>query len=334
LRRASDRLGFGVYVAFRRQDAFSEDHPHFLGHLGLGTSPTVLEALEAADLVMVLGTRLDAITSQDFRYPLPGQRLVIVGRGIPDQHPTKGTLRIDADPQAVLAALTATTPAPPGTREWGDHHQAAVEFSRHEPISSAGDTGIHPADVITALRRIAPDDVILTNDAGNFSGFLHRYWRFGTDHRLLGPCNGAMGYAVPAAVAAKLAAADRTVVALVGDGGVLMTGQEIETAVRHDAPIVVLAFSNRMYGTIAMHQARAQGRLAGIDIGALDLARWAEGLGAQGLVLDDASAIDDTLRTAMASGRPCVVDIRTDPDVIAPGRLLSRLLDASTPLDD
>ncbi|MEQ4204665.1 thiamine pyrophosphate-dependent enzyme [Actinopolymorpha sp. B9G3] len=339
LRRASERFGFGVYVAFRRQDAFGEDHPHFLGHLGLGTTPAVLEALDDADLVMVLGTRLDAITSQEFRYPLPGQRLVILGRGLPEHQPASGTVRLDADPQAVLDALAGDAGHEPGGTDWHDPHQAALDFSHHaarvgsrpdavtatRPDAGAG--GIHPADVITTLRRIAPPDVILTNDAGNFSGFFHRYWRFQTSHRLLGPCNGAMGYSVPAAVAAKLAAPDRTVVALVGDGGILMTGQEIETAVRHGAPIVVLAFSNRMYGTIAMHQARAQGRLAGIEIGALDLARWAEGLGAQGFVLDDPTAIEDTLRAALASGRPCVVDIRTDPDVIAPERLLSHLLD-------
>jgi acetolactate synthase I/II/III large subunit len=334
LAKASERLGFGVYVAFRRQDAFAEDHPHFLGHLGLGTSSAVLRALDDADLMMVLGTRLDAITSQDFRYPLPDQRLVIVGRGLPDHEPAPGSVHVDADAHAVLEALAEEDRyAACDQVRWEDYHQAAVAFADHASDRTRRDArGLHPADIVTTLRRLAPPDVILTNDAGNFSGFFHRYWRFQTGHRLLGPCNGAMGYAVPAAVAAKLAQPDRTVVAFVGDGGILMTGQEIETAVRHGAPIVVLAFSNRMYGTIAMHQARAHGRLAGIEIGGLDLARWAEGLGAQGFVLDDPGAIEETLRAALACGRPCVVDIRTDPDVIAPERLLSHLLDPH-PLD-
>ena len=157
---------------------------------------------------------------------------------------------------------------------------------------------------MTALRRLAPDDIILTNDAGNFSAFLHRHWRFRTTHRLLGPCNGAMGYAVPAAVAAKIARPDQTVVAFVGDGGIMMTGQEIETAVRERAPVVVLAFSNGLYGTIAMHQASAHGRLAGVEIGRLDLATWARGLGADGLVVDATTDIEATLRDGLACDRP------------------------------
>ncbi|MGH3490769.1 MAG: thiamine pyrophosphate-binding protein, partial [Actinopolymorphaceae bacterium] len=125
LRRAAERFGFGVYVAFRRQDAFGEDHPHFLGHLGLGTTPEVLEALDSADLVMVLGTRLDAVTSQDFHYPRPDQRLVMVGQGLPAHDPTPETVRIDADPQAVLDALANRPQATSGSADWDDHHRRA-----------------------------------------------------------------------------------------------------------------------------------------------------------------------------------------------------------------
>lgn len=208
---------------------------------------------------------------------------------------------------------------------WERHHAAAVGYAR--PTGEATRPGtVHPAEVVTTLRRLVPDDVILTNDAGNFSAFFHRHWGFRTTHRLLAPCNGAMGYAVPAAVAAKLHRPRNTVVALVGDGGVLMTGQEIETAVRCAAPIVVLAFQNGMYGTIAMHQATSHGRLAGVDIGRLDLATWARGLGAEGFVLDDPARVETVLAEALRCGRPCVVDVRTDPDVIAPGRRLSGLL--------
>ncbi|SDT15098.1 thiamine pyrophosphate-dependent enzyme [Actinopolymorpha singaporensis] len=345
LRAACEAAGFGVYSAFRRQDCFDEDHPHFLGHLGLGVPAQVRQALDEADLVMVLGTRLDAITAQDHRYPLPHQHLVLVGTGLPrPRHPGLTTV-LDADPHAVLAALvrraTGATeagyqgPRSPGAPQsaraaarerWERHHAAAVRYAR--PTGEATRPGtVHPAEVVTALRRLVPDDVILTNDAGNFSAFFHRHWGFRATHRLLAPCNGAMGYAVPAAVAAKLHRPRNTVVALVGDGGVLMTGQEIETAVRHAAPIVVLAFQNGMYGTIAMHQATSHGRLAGVDIGRLDLATWARGLGAEGFVLDDPARVEAVLAEALRCGRPCVVDVRTDPDVIAPGRRLSGLLE-------
>lgn len=323
LRSAAERLGLGVYVAFRRQDAFDEDHPHFLGHLGLGVPTEVRRGLDDADLVVLLGSRLDAVTSQDFHYPRADQHLVIVGRGLPAPSGPARLTHLDVDVPAVLDALTST--AAPASRDWSGYHRAATAYSTYHDDDARRD-GVHPAHVVTTLRQLAPEDVVVTNDAGNFAAFFHRYWRFSTTHRLLGPCNGAMGYAVPAAVAARLACPDRTVVALVGDGGIMMTGQEIETAVRHDAPIVVLAFSNGLYGTIAMHQASTHGRLAAVDIGRLDLVRWAEGLGAQGLLLTADADVEATLATALASRRPTVVDIRTDPDLIAPGRRLSHLL--------
>ena len=324
LRCAAERLGLGVYVAFRRQDSFDENHPHFLGHLGLGVPAEVRRGLEDADLVLLLGARLDAVTSQDFHYPRADQHLVVVGRGIPTPRGPARLTHLDVDVPAVLDVLA--TAGPLLARDWSGYHDAAAAYATYDDAAHGRLDGVDPARVVTTLRRLVPDDVVLTNDAGNFAAFFHRYWGFRTTHRLLGPCNGAMGYAVPAAVAGKLACPDRTVVALVGDGGIMMTGQEIETAVRHDAPIIVLAFSNGLYGTIAMHQASTHGRLAGVGIGRLDLVRWAEGLGAQGLLIEDDSDIEATLTAALEASRPTVVDIRTDPDLIAPGRRLSHLL--------
>ncbi|HEV7826220.1 MAG TPA: thiamine pyrophosphate-dependent enzyme [Mycobacteriales bacterium] len=319
---AAETLGLGVYTAFRRQDAFPEDHPHFLGHLGLGVPADQLYALETADLVLVLGTRLDEVSTQDYRYPLPSQQLVLVGPGLaPPPHPG-GTLHVDAPARPVLAALRGRATA--RTRDWSTAH-AAVEQARTPPATTGADR-VHPADVVRTLRRLAPRDTVVTNDAGNFSGFLHRYWCYTEPRTQLAPANGAMGYAVPAAVAAKMSEPDRAVVAVVGDGGVLMTGQELETAVRHDAAIMVVVFQNGLYGTIAMHQAKAHGRLAGVTIGPLDLAGWARGLGAEGFTVDRAADLDATLSAALACGRPCLVDVRTDPDMITPSARLTDLL--------
>ena len=386
LRRAAEAHGVGVYVAFRRQDRFAEDHPLFLGHLGLGVPAEVSRSLAEADVVVVAGTRLDAITSQDYAFPRPEQHVVMVGRDLPLPRHSGPTTVLDLDATAVLAMLAGGSgsslargdgsslaeaesssdgagsssflagggsvhsasggsvragggaprvvgrglgvvarrrPGGVGLRSWVEGHAAAVAAS--VPGDLTAGVGVHPVHVVSTLRRLVPEDTVVTNDAGNFSAFYHRYWGFADGHRQLGPCNGAMGYAVPAAVAAKVNRPLSTVVAFVGDGGVLMTGQEIETAVRLDAPIVVVVFRNGLYGTIAMHQAREHGRLAAVDIGELDLAQWARGLGAIGLTLDRPNDTENVLRTALACGRPCVVDVRTDPDIIAPNRRLSEL---------
>ncbi len=176
------------------------------------------------------------------------------------------------------------------------------------------------------MREVLPADSIVTNDAGNFSVFLHRYWRYDHARTQLAATNGAMGYGVPAAVAAKLAAPERTVVACCGDGGFLMTGQEIETAVRYGAPMVVIVFRNGMHGTIAMHQAREMGRTAGTEIGPVDLAGFARSLGASGRTVRDPGDLAPALEEALAAGTVALVDVVTDPDLINPSARLSDLV--------
>ena len=175
------------------------------------------------------------------------------------------------------------------------------------------------------MREILPEDVLLTNDAGNFSVFIHRYWRYNHPSTQLASTNGAMGYGVPAAVAAKLAAPDRTVVACCGDGGFTMTGQEIETAVRYGAALTVIVFRNGLQGTIAMHQKRDIGRTAGIEIGEVDLAGFARSLGAEGYTVRDPNDLAPALRAASASDTVSLLDVVTDPDIISPTARLSEL---------
>ena len=319
---ALEKLAVPVYNAFRRQGVFPEDHPQYAGHLGLGVPKVLLQPLDEADVILALGTRMDEVTSQGFRYPLPGQRLVIVGSGS-STYKTRGiTVSIDVPVGSLLRALPET----PSMKPY-DCSAAHAAVERHSTVAESASTdGINPATVIRALRRMVPPDAIVTNDAGNFSGFLHRFWTFSSGMRQLAPANGAMGYAVPSAVAAKLAAPHRTVIAMVGDGGILMTGQEIETAVRYGAAVVVIVFQNGLYGTIAMHQAKTYGRLAGVTIGELDLASWARGLGATGYTVDRETDLQAALENALSSGRPSVIDVRTDPDLISTDATLSGLL--------
>src|ERR687893_516449 len=321
----AEAFNVGVYAAFRRQDVFPNEHPLYLGHLTLGTPPETLGALEAADLVLVVGSRLDEITTQSYALPRPDQPVVRV-----DTDPTElaatvsAELRILADAGAALSALVEHAPSQKPPRDWTGAHRAYLDSSTVPASRSGG--GIDPSQVVAALREVLPEDAVVANDAGNFSAFLHRYWRYNLPRTQLAPANGAMGYGVPAAVAAKLAAPERSVVACCGDGGFLMTGQELETAVRYETPILVIVFRNGMHGTIAMHQAREVGRTAGVEIGDVDLAGYARSLGAAGHTVRGPDELVPTLEETLASGTAALVDVLTDPDVISPSALLSDLV--------
>src|SRR5918997_1380317 len=237
----AEAFNVGVYAAFRRQDVFPNEHPHYLGHLTLATPPDTLRALEEADLVLVIGCRLDEVTTQSYELPRAGAAVIQVdvdpgevGAVVPVE---RGVV---ADPRGVLSALVARAPSPGPARDWTAAHRAYLGSSSI-PAGRKTD-GIDPARVVAALRDVLPEDVSLANDAGNFAAFLHRYWRYNRPRTQLAPANGAMGYGVPAAVAAKLAAPERCVAACCGDGGVLMTGQELETAGRYGAPHLVGGF--------------------------------------------------------------------------------------------
>jgi acetolactate synthase-1/2/3 large subunit len=327
----AEAFGTGVYAAFRRQDVFPNEHPLYLGHLTLGTPPETLRALEAADLVLVAGSRLDEVTTQSYALPRLDQTVIQVDR---DPDVVGSTVPVErgivADVGTALSALVARSPSTRPARDWTAAHRVYLEASEIPASRSAA--GIDPSQVIAAMREVLPEDAVMTNDAGNFSAFLHRHWRYDHPRTQLAAANGAMGYGMPAAVAAKLAAPERPVVACCGDGGFLMTGQEIETAVRYGTPVLVIVFRNGMHGTIAMHQAREVGRTAGVEIGEVDLASYARSLGAAGYPVRDPEDLTPALEEALASGSVALVDVVTDPDIISPSARLSELApDRSSP---
>jgi len=321
--RFAEAFGTGVYAAFRRQDVFPNGHPLYLGHLTLATRPEILEPLEEADLIVVVGSRLGEVTTQTYSLPRGDQAVVQVDTDPDEVGATVPVERgIVSDVGAALEAFTRRAPKAI-ERDWTAAHGAYLEFS--EVPGSRSEAGIDPAEVVGALQRVLPADSVLANDAGNFSVFLHRYWRHDHPRTQVAAANGAMGYGVPGAVGAKLASPERTVVALCGDGGFLMTGQEIETAVRYGVGITVVVFRNGMHGTIAMHQARDVGRTAGSEIGPVDLAGFARSLGAEGYTVTDPEDLEGTLRDAVADEGVSLVDVVTDPDLISPTARLSEL---------
>lgn len=321
----AEAFGVGVYSGFRRQDVFPNDHDLYLGHLGIGAPPGTLCALRKADLVLVVGCRLSEATTQSYELPTPTSEVVqidvepaSIGAVVPVAQ------GIVADACVALGALLRRSPRGERRRDWGEARSAYLDSSTVPENRSRG--GVDPARVVALMSEVFPPDTILTNDAGNFATFLHRYWRFRHPRTQIAPTNGAMGYGVPAAVAAKLAEPDRAVVAVAGDGGFLMSGQEIETAVRYDAHIKVVVFRNGIHGTIAMHQARTFGRTAGIGIGSVDLAAYARSLGAEGFTVSTPGELRSALESAVSFEGVAVVDIATDAELITPSARMSELM--------
>ena len=328
--RFAEAFGCGAYAAFRRQDVFPNEHPLYLGHLTLAARPEVLAPLSEADLVVVVGSRLGEVTTQTYGLPRGDQAVVQVDTDPDEVGATVPVERgIVSDAGAALEAFTRCAPAKAIERDWTAAHEAYLRFS--EVPGGRSEAGVDPAEVVGALRRVLPADAVLANDAGNFSVFLHRYWRHNHPRTQVAAANGAMGYGVPGAVGAKISSPQSTVVALCGDGGFLMTGQEIETAVRYGVDITVVVFRNGLHGTIAMHQARDVGRTAGSDIGPVDLARFARSLGAEGFAVTDPDDLEPALRDAVAHEGVSLVDVATDPDLISPTARLSELAPEGTP---
>ena len=206
LLRFAEAFNVGVYAAFRRQDVFPNEHPQYLGHLALGTSPATLRALESSDLVLVVGSRLSEVTTQGYELPKAEGAVIQVDID-PGEIGVVASIErgLVADAGAALEAFVAHAPANSRPdRDWTEAQRAYLASSKIPESRSA--EGIDPVQVMLALREVLPEDVILTTDAGNFSLFAHRYWRYNHAHTQLAPTSGAMGYGVPAAVAAKVAA--------------------------------------------------------------------------------------------------------------------------------
>lgn len=319
-----------VACTAKRQDRYDNTDPHYAGHLHIATPPWQRAALGEADLIVAVGTRLDAVTTHDYtllRAPVPDQPLVHV-------HADPAALgrvytpavALAADPAAVLRALsTLDGPDPRRSavrRRWVDDlHAREVAHASWEDITA--EDGVVFGAVVAALDRLTAGAATVAVDAGNFTSWLHRYYRVRAGGRLLGLAPGAMGFGVPAALAAALRPAAGPVVAVVGDGGVLMTGAELATAVDRRARLCMVIADNGSYGTIRQHQERAYpGRVIGTQLGNPDFAAWATAHGALGLAVTDHAGIEPALAKALDHDGPAVVTVRTSlRHISAYGRL-------------
>ena len=321
--RFAELLHVPVIASWRRGDVIPNDHPLYLGMAGYGAPATVRERLAAADALLVIGSRLNEPTTSEYRLPVMGQRWMHVDLEprtsvVGFAEPPVRTIRADA--RAFLRAANARlkeavlVAEPVAAR---DRHntadKAAWEAAATVDAGSWDGPGVHPGRIIAELRRLLPDDAILTTDAGAFGGWAARGFRFRRPGTFLGPTSGAMGYGYPAALAAALVHRERRVVALIGDGGMGMTLAEVETAVRENAHVVAIVFDNERYGMIRDHQELAGSDAApATDLGPLDFAAAARACGARGVRVDTDAAFEGALRTALAASGPTVIQLALD----------------------
>jgi len=322
----AERWGLPVGCSFRRQQLFDHVHPNYAGDVGLGINPSLKSSIEKSDLVILLGARFSENPSQGFSLfdiPKAKQKLIHIHPGaeelgriyVPD-------LAINATPDAFLEEANKLKPlrsVPKALLE----NKAYRGWTDTLP-ETPGD--VKMGAVMTHLREALDDTAILTNGAGNYAIWVHRFWRFRQFGSQLAPTSGSMGYGLPAAVAAKLRNKDKDVICFAGDGCFQMTMQEFGTAVQFGANIIVLLVDNGVYGTIRMHQEREYPeRISATDLQNPDFAMLAKAYGGHSETVLSSDEFAPALERARASGKAALIHLKTDPEAITPTTTLSAL---------
>lgn len=304
-----------VCAAFRRADIFDNNHRCYVGYLGLNAHAALWQRVETSDCLLVIGARLDEPTTRGYQLPKTGREDQVLIHIHPDPAQLDlnfaTRLAVSATVGEVLAELSELPMIQrPGWRAWCEDARTDYLESEAPPVArGALDLGA----VMHELNQAIPADAIITVDAGNFTLWPQRYRRYARPGRLIAPINGAMGYGVPAAIAAALAHPERTVIACVGDGGMLMTGMELATAIKYGAKPIILVFNNNKYGTIEMHQRRSYpGRAIGNDLVNPDFAAFAQAFGACGIRVTCNEEFRPALARARAAGTVAVIELLID----------------------
>ncbi|HSN20931.1 MAG TPA: thiamine pyrophosphate-binding protein [Usitatibacter sp.] len=317
-----------VGCAFRFQDLFDNRNDHYVGDVGIGINPVLAERVRMADVLLVVGARLGEMTTGGYTLleaPVPRQKLVHVHPSAEEigrvYQPELGIVSAMAPFAAAVASLT-----PVESPAW----KGSVAEARADYVAWSGRREIPGRvqmwDVVDWLNQHMPEDTIYCNGAGNFATWLHRFHRYTGFRTQVAPTSGAMGYGVPAAIAAKLVHPERKVVCFSGDGDFLMSGQELATAVQHEAPVVILVINNGMYGTIRMHQERHYpGRVVGTELHNPHFAAYARSFGAVGEIVEDTAQFGPAMERSLAANKPAVIDIRIDPQAITPNTTLDKI---------
>ncbi|HEV8095149.1 MAG TPA: thiamine pyrophosphate-binding protein [Burkholderiales bacterium] len=327
LERWAQGAAIPLTTSFRCQDYVDNRSPVYAGDVAIGINPKLAQRVKDADLILAIGPRLGEITTSSYtllEVPVPKQTLVHVHAGAEELGRVYAArLPINSGMPQFVEALQGIALDGARRQEWVRAARADCEAWR-APIAMPGN--VHLGEIVQWLSTNLPEDAIVANGAGNFATWLHRHFIYKGYRTQLGPTSGSMGYGLPAAVAAKIAEPQRSVLAWTGDGEFLMTGQELATAVQYELPIIVAVVNNGMYGTIRMHQERSfPGRVSGTALRNPDFAAYARAFGGHGETVEETAQFAPAFERARASGKPSVIELRIDPEAITPSATLAGL---------
>ncbi len=332
LQRFVETQNLPIGCAFRFQDVFDNAHANYAGDVGIGINPKLAARIRDADVVLCIGARLGEMTTGGytlFEAPVPKQKLIHVHAGAEELGRVyQGELLINATVASFAHALAALSKL---TRDASAMLAKSAnaeyrEWQQRREIPGA----VQMWDVMQQIKSAVPADVIITNGAGNYATWAHRFHQYRGFRTQLAPTSGAMGYGVPAAIAAKALHPQRSVICLAGDGCFLMTGQELATAVQYQLNVIFIVVNNGMYGTIRMHQERHYpGHVHGTALVNPDFAAYARSFGAHGETVETTAEFAPAFARALAAGKPALIEVRIDAEAITPNTTLKAIREAA-----
>ncbi len=326
LRRFAEAWDLPVGASFRAQDRMNNDHPNYVGDIGIGINPKLAERVRSADVILALGARLGEMTTSNYTLiepPEPKQALIHVHPGAEELGRVyRPTLGINAGVKSFLKSAVAMNARSGDRAEWVKGARADYEAWNSTVQPVPGDA--HMGEIVLWLREALGPDAFICNGAGNFSSWFHRFYRYRDYRTQLAPTSGSMGYGAPACVAAKIVFPEREAIAVAGDGDFMMHGQEFATAMQYGANVIIIVVNNGIYGTIRMHQEREYPeRISGTQLTNPDFADLARAYGGHGEVVERTEDFAPAFERARNAGKPAIIEVRVDPEAITPTTTLS-----------
>jgi acetolactate synthase-1/2/3 large subunit len=323
----ANREGIPVATSFRSQDLLDNLDPIFAGDLGIGANPALVKRVQDADVLLVIGERLGEMTTAGYSVlsvPKAKNTLIHVHSGSEELGRVyRPDFALNCSPENFCSALHDIKMN--GSHDSNEAKTAHAEYLAFaSPVTVPGDLQL--AQVMSSLPKLIPRDSILTNGAGNFATWVHRFYPYGPFKTQLAPANGSMGYGLPAAIAAKILDPQKVVIAVCGDGDFMMNSQELATAARYEAFPIIFVVNNSMLGTIRMHQEREfKSRVIATGLTNPDFVKFADSFGIPGFKVTTTAEFEPAFIRALESKKGALIELVLDQEIISPSKLLSQL---------